>query len=203
MCPLTHPSTYGNKRYELNDWLGNVRVVINDRKTPVNTGTVTISYKPQVVSVSDYYSFGSQISERSYDPVKPLYRFGFNTQEKTFELNKDHYTAKYWEYDSRLGRRWNVDPEPNTGWSNYSVLFDNPIKNIDILGNKPLDDYKIKSSGQIERIKTNDKFDRFFYVDEKGEEKLLGQFYKEGDENLLKITIAQNKFNKLRFYEYF
>jgi hypothetical protein len=69
---LTNVSTYtpiyfGNKRYELNDWLGNVRVVINDRKTPVNTGTTTISYKPQVVSVSDYYSFGSEITERSYE----------------------------------------------------------------------------------------------------------------------------------------
>jgi hypothetical protein len=170
---------FGNKRYELSDWLGNVRVVINDRKTPVNIGATTVGYKAHVVNVSDYYSFGGEIVERTYDPVKPFYRFGFNTQEKTFELNRDHYTAKFWEYDARLGRRWNVDPEPNDGWSLYSVLFDNPLKNIDVLGNKPLDDYKIKSSGKIEKIKTNDNFDRFFYVDEKsGKEKLLGQFEK-------------------------
>lgn len=128
------PLYFGNKRYELSDWLGNVRVVVNDRKTPVNSGTTTVSYMPQVTSVSDYYSFGSQIAERSYDPVKPLYRFGFNTQEKIFELNKDHYTAKFWEYDSRLGRRWNVDPKPQVGWSWYVTFNNNPILHTDWLG---------------------------------------------------------------------
>jgi len=68
---------FGKKRYELSDWLGNVRVVINDRKTPVNIGATTIGYKAQVVNVSDYYSFGSEIAERTYEVVKPLYRFGF------------------------------------------------------------------------------------------------------------------------------
>jgi hypothetical protein len=46
---------FDKKRYELSDWLGSVRVVINDRKTPVNIGTTTVGYKAQVVSVSDYY----------------------------------------------------------------------------------------------------------------------------------------------------
>jgi len=125
---------FGKKRYELSDWLGNVRVVINDRKTPINSGSATVGYKAQVVSVSDYYSFGSEIAERTYDPVKPFYRFGFNTQEKTFELNRDHYTAKFWEYDARLGRRWNVDPKPNAALSNYAVLNGNPILYSDPLG---------------------------------------------------------------------
>jgi hypothetical protein len=125
---------FGKKRYELSDWLGNVRVVINDRKTPINSGVATVGYKAQVVSVSDYYSFGSEIGERTYDPVKPFYRFGFNTQEKTFELNRDHYTAKFWEYDARLGRRWNVDPKPTVGISDYVVFLNNPIINTDWLG---------------------------------------------------------------------
>jgi hypothetical protein len=122
---------FGKKRYEISDWLGNVRVVINDRKTPVNSGNATVGYKAQVVSVSDYYSFGSEIADRSYDPVKPFYRFGFNTQEKTFELNRDHYTAKFWEYDARLGRRWNVDPKPTVGESEYAVNKNNPVLNND------------------------------------------------------------------------
>jgi hypothetical protein len=146
--------------------------VINDRKTPINSGNATVGYKAQVVSVSDYYSFGSEIGERTYDPVKPFYRFGFNTQEKTFELNRDHYTAKFWEYDARLGRRWNVDPEPNDGWSLYSVLFNNPLKNIDVLGNKPLDDYYIKRDGSILIVKTNDKYDRFYTETNKGDFRL-------------------------------
>jgi len=44
--------------------------------------------------------------------IKEVYRYGFNGQEKTDELkgSGNHYTAEFWEYDSRLGRRWNVDP---------------------------------------------------------------------------------------------
>ena len=38
------------------------------------------------------------------------YRYGFNTQEKDDDVFIGAYTAEYWEYDSRLGRRWNLDP---------------------------------------------------------------------------------------------
>jgi hypothetical protein len=155
----------GKKRYELNDWLGNVRVVINDRKTPVNSGNATVGYKAQVVNVSDYYSFGSEIAERSYDPVKPFYRFGFNTQEKTFELNRDHYTAKFWEYDARLGRRWNVDPKPTVGESEYAVNKNNPVLNNDPNGDCPICPYlvgaavgaAIDAGIQLYDIATDDK----------------------------------------------
>jgi hypothetical protein len=39
------------------------------------------------------------------------YRYGFNGQEKSTELDQDgnSMTAEYWQYDARLGRRWNVD----------------------------------------------------------------------------------------------
>ena len=40
------------------------------------------------------------------------YRYGFNGQEKSTEIvpNESSYTAEFWQYDSRIGRRWNVDP---------------------------------------------------------------------------------------------
>ena len=40
------------------------------------------------------------------------YRYGFQNQEKDDEIKGEgiSYTAEYWEYDSRLGRRWNLDP---------------------------------------------------------------------------------------------
>jgi predicted chitinase len=103
---------FGKKRYELSDWLGNVRVVINDRKTPVNSGNATVGYKAQVVSVSDYYSFGSEIAERTYEVVKPLYRFGFQAQEKDNEIygKGNTYYFKFREHDARIGRFWSVDP---------------------------------------------------------------------------------------------
>ena len=62
------------------------------------------------------------------------YRYGFNTQESDEEIAKGHYTAEYWEYDSRLGRRWNLDPIVKFYLSSYSVLHNNPILYIDIKG---------------------------------------------------------------------
>ena len=55
--------------------------------------------------------FGSSIKSRSYSAGSE-FRFGFNTQEKDKEIynNNETYTATFWEYDGRLGRRWNIDP---------------------------------------------------------------------------------------------
>jgi RHS repeat-associated protein len=63
------------------------------------------------------------------------YRFGFNGQEKTSELGQAHTTALYWEYDGRLGRRWNMDPKITIGLSVYATFKDNPVLYIDPLGN--------------------------------------------------------------------
>jgi RHS repeat-associated protein len=67
------------------------------------------------------------------------YRYGFNGQEQDDEVNGDGkiYTAEYWEYDCRLGRRLNLDPLDQVWMSNYSVLANNPLTMIDPKGNKP------------------------------------------------------------------
>jgi hypothetical protein len=45
---------YGKKRYELSDWLGNVRVVVSDKKVVDNvSGAVVLNYKPEVLSIRD------------------------------------------------------------------------------------------------------------------------------------------------------
>jgi len=64
------------------------------------------------------------------------YRIGFNGHEKTDEISGygNHNTAMYWEYDTRLGSRWNVDPKPIPTISNYACFGNNPIQNYDILG---------------------------------------------------------------------
>ncbi len=56
--------------------------------------------------------------------------FGFNGQMKTNEIAGvgNHNTALFWEYDTRLGRRWNLDPVDQISFSNYSTLRDNPIR---------------------------------------------------------------------------
>jgi hypothetical protein len=65
------------------------------------------------------------------------YRFGFNGQEKVNEIagTGNHNTAKFWEYDTRLGRRWNIDPVVKQWESGYSCFSNNPIIMSDILGN--------------------------------------------------------------------
>jgi RHS repeat-associated protein len=55
------------------------------------------------------------------------YRFGFNGQEKDNEVGQGVYTAENWEYDSRIGRRWNLDPKPNPSFSSYATFSCNPI----------------------------------------------------------------------------
>lgn len=67
------------------------------------------------------------------------YRFGFNTQEKDDEVYGEGNlnTALFWEYDTRIGRRWNIDPKPRVGISDYSVMDGNPILLNDILGDCP------------------------------------------------------------------
>lgn len=64
------------------------------------------------------------------------YRFGFNGQEKDNEVAGigNSNTAMFWQYDSRLGRRWNVDPVDQINISNYATFADNPLNNTDVLG---------------------------------------------------------------------
>jgi RHS repeat-associated protein len=78
--------------------------------------------------------FGSGISTRAIGN----YRYGFNTQEKDDEVagEGNSYTAEFWQFDSRLGRRFNVDPVDQVSVSNYAVLKNNPLLMIDIKGDK-------------------------------------------------------------------
>ena len=60
-----------------------------------------------------------------------------NSQEKDNEIygEGNSYTAEYWQYDARLGRRWNVDPVVVEWESSYSVFENNPLNMVDINGN--------------------------------------------------------------------
>lgn len=125
----------GNTSYELSNHLGNVLAVITDKKIGVSSladSSLTDHYVTDVLSLQDYYSFGSQMVGRSYQANK--YRYGFNGQEKSKEINENSFTAEFWQYDARLGRRWNLDPKPNVGISSYSVFANNPIFYSDPLG---------------------------------------------------------------------
>lgn len=83
----------------------------------------------------DYYPFGSAMPGRSFNSGND-YRYGFGGQEGDPEIAGagNSYTAKYWQYDSRLGRRWNKDPITYPWHSPYVVFNDNPIAFNDPLG---------------------------------------------------------------------
>lgn len=127
--------------YEVKDHLGNVRVVVkDDNQTPgLNI--------PTIASYSNYYAYGSPMRDRTVNSLG--YRYGFNGQEKD-----DHImgagnlnTAKFWEYDTRLGRRWNIDPVDKPWRSTYSVLENTPIWRVDPNG----DDDFFNSQGMFIR----------------------------------------------------
>ena len=89
------------------------------------------------------------------------YRYGMNTQEKDDEIAQGIYSALYWEYDSRLGRRWNIDPVTQPAQSPYACFDNNPIFFNDILGNVAGggDDDKPADGKSKEKITVN-----FMYV---------------------------------------
>ncbi len=66
------------------------------------------------------------------------YSFGFNGQLKDNEVygEGNGYTAEFWEYDPRIGRRWNIDPMYGKypDQSPYVAFNDNPIATSDPKG---------------------------------------------------------------------
>ncbi len=45
----------------------------------------------------------------------------------------NHNTALFGELDTRLGRRWNMDPKPTVGVSDYAVFSNSPVWKSDVL----------------------------------------------------------------------
>ena len=81
----------------------------------------------------DYYPFGMLMPGRNGNSAE--YRYGFNGQEKDDEVagEGNSYTAEFWQYDSRVARRWNTDPvvkyheSPYAAFANNPILFRDPI----------------------------------------------------------------------------
>ncbi|MEW6774640.1 MAG: RHS repeat-associated core domain-containing protein [Bacteroidota bacterium] len=129
---------FGKKHYELTDWLGNVRVVINDKKTPQGTNPSNMTYAAQVLEVNDYYPFGSPLYGRRWSVG---YRYGFNGKENDNEVygigNFQDYGARM--YDTRLARFISPDPiivmqHKYQDLSPYQFASNTPIQAIDLDG---------------------------------------------------------------------
>jgi hypothetical protein len=92
---------------------------------------------------TDYYAGGMALPGRSFN--QNAYRYGMNGQEKDDEIFNGAYTAEYWEYDSRIIRRWNTDPVVKPWESSYACFRNNPIYYSDPSG---LDGEKPKGKGK-------------------------------------------------------
>ncbi|OYU96720.1 MAG: hypothetical protein CFE21_00080 [Bacteroidetes bacterium B1(2017)] len=147
----------GNKHYEMSNHLGNVLSVISDKKTAICSTGVFAYFKAEVISATDYSPFGAPLAGRTYQMSE--YRFSFNGQERDDEVAGlgNINTAEFWEYDTRLGRRWNLDPVLIPNISPYTCLMNNPFIFADPLG----DDVDYKTFG--DRI--NSFFGRIFNKD--------------------------------------
>ncbi|MEW6774448.1 MAG: RHS repeat-associated core domain-containing protein, partial [Bacteroidota bacterium] len=147
------PYHFGKKHYELADWLGNVRVVINDKKTPQGTNPSDMTYAAQVLEVNDYYPFGSPLYGRRWSAG---YRYGFNGKENDNEIYGVGNAYDFGDrmYDARLGRWWSVDKKfaKYPMLSPYVFAADNPILFVDVDGKDIIlyNSYSIdKSTGQL------------------------------------------------------
>jgi len=134
----------GDKRYELSNHLGNVLVVVSDKKvplleTPTNPFSNLLSFNADVLSYNDYYPFGMLIPNRHGSSNS--YRYGFQGQEKDDELkgegNSLNYTFRM--HDPRVGRFFATDPlEARYPWySPYQFSGNRLIDMIELEGLEP------------------------------------------------------------------
>jgi len=80
---------------------------------------------------------------------KRTYRYRFNGQEQDNEIagTGNIMSAEFWEYDARLGRRWNIDPKPDFSISSYACFRNNPILFNDVDGDT------VKYGGFMDRLR--------------------------------------------------
>ena len=80
-------------------------------------------------------------------------------------MSGSSYTAEYWQYDSRIGRRWNKDPVIKVYESPYVAFGNSPTWVVDPLG---LDSITINSQGVVTDITVMEGDDRLFEINDKG-----------------------------------
>ncbi len=98
----------------------------------------------------DYSPFGMVMPGRNWQAGSADgYGFGFNNQKNVPEINKSHHTSEFWEYDTRTGRRWNIDInfKAYSYKSPYACLQNNPIIFIDPLGSTDYFNHRGKFMG--------------------------------------------------------
>ena len=119
------------RRYQITDHLGNVRVVIGDVKLSDTSGGTPHAFRWDVRAYANLYPYGMEHPGRS---AGGGYRYGYNGMERDSGVAVETYRTYYREYDARLGRWWGIDPVTNAGASPYVAMAGNPILASDASG---------------------------------------------------------------------
>jgi len=118
--------------YFINDNLGNIRAIFCDDD---NNGIITGLEKR---TINDFYPFGLAWDNRwkLNDTILKYNNFLYNSKEMVSEMSLNHLIYGFRNYDSTIGRWWNVDPvsELALEWSPYRFCFNNPILYVDLDG---------------------------------------------------------------------
>jgi RHS repeat-associated protein len=124
----------GGRHYELCNHLGNVQVVVTDKKIAHSFGGLDWAYyTADVYTASDYGAFGMEIEERGFVRDNK-YRYSFNGKETDDETGVQDYGFRM--SDPRLARFWSVDPlVPKYPWyTTYQFAGNKPVWAVDLDG---------------------------------------------------------------------
>jgi RHS repeat-associated protein len=80
------------------------------------------------------YAYGMEMPGRKWIGTADKFRYSHNDQEREDDLFAGANSAEYWMYDSRIGRRWEIDPLAYEDQSPYVAFNNNPVYYCDPLG---------------------------------------------------------------------
>lgn len=122
--------------YNLKDWLGTNRAVLDD------VGVI--------LNASDHYPYGLSMPGRHYVSENEGDRYQFTGHQFDGETSYEYHGARY--YNRELGRYMSVDPLATSffSWSSYNYTLSNPIMMIDPNGKGPEDWVKKQGSNSWE-----------------------------------------------------
>lgn len=126
----------GLKRYEIINHIGDVQVVLSDKRVRTSLGTAT-----DIISATDYYPFGMVMPGRSFGARD--YRYGYQGMECDDEAvagGDNEYTTEFRQYDPRVCRWMSVEPlaARYPGYSVYASNFNSPTNFVDKDGQCPI-----------------------------------------------------------------